>query len=172
MKLIEAMKQLKDLARKAEDIRTKIQVNSSHLNVETPVYGDRQQDQVREWLQAHEDIVKKMSSLRLDIQRTNLQTMVPIEIGGRTVTKSIAEWIHRRRDLSKLDQTAWSMLTDKGLREGQMKDSMGAIMDVSIVRNFDPKERDDKLELYRSEPMTIDATLEVVNAVTDVVEAA
>ena len=35
---------------------------------------------------------------------------------------------------------------------------------------FDPKIRDDKIEEYKSEPTTIDAKLEVVNAETDLIE--
>lgn len=170
MKLIEGMKKLKDLSRKAEDIRGKIAVNCAHLNIETPTYGDKQREQVCEWLQAHEDIAREMLRLRVAIQRTNLQTQVSIELGGKTVNKCIAEWIHRRRDLAKLDAEAWAKLGDKGLKEGFGKNSMGEAIEIRIVRNFDPKGRDTKLELYRSEPMMVDATLEVVNAVTDLIE--
>ena len=171
MKLIEGMKKLKDLSRKAEDMRGKISVNCAHLSVETPTYGDKQREQVREWLQAHEDISKEMLRLRMAIQRTNLATSVSIELGGKGVTKTITEWIHRRRDLAKLDADAWSKLGDKGLKEGFGKNSLGEQIEVRIVRNFDPKERDAKIELYRSEPMTIDATLEVTNAITDLIES-
>jgi len=170
MKLIEAMKKLKDFVRKAEDLRGKIKVNCAHLSVETPTYGEKQREQVREWLQAHEDICKEMLKLRVAIQRTNLATAVSISFDDKTVTKSIAEWIHRRRDLAKLDADAWAQLGDKGLKEGWGNNSMGEKLEVKIVRNFDPKERDAKLELYRSEPMTVDATLEVVNAVTDLID--
>ena len=38
---------------------------------------------------------------------------------------------------------------------------------VKIRRYFVAKERDEKIELYRNEPEVIDRTLEVVNAVTD-----
>ena len=170
MKLIEGMKKLKDLVRKAEDIRGKIAVNCSHLSMETPTYGEKQREQVREWLQAHEDIAKEMLRLRVAIQRTNLQTPVSIELGDKAVSKSIAEWIHRRRDLAKLDLDAWSKLGDKGMKEGFGKNSLGENVEVRIVRNYDPKERDAKMEMYRSEPMVIDATLEVTNAITDLIE--
>lgn len=170
MKLIEAMKKQKDLQRKAEDIRGKIAVHCAHLSVESPTYGDKQREQVREWLQAHEDLLKEILKLRVAVQKTNILTPVVIEVGGKQVSKSIAEWIHRRRDLAKLDQDAWGKLGDKGLREGVGKNSQGGDIEVRIVRNFDPKERDNKVELYRSEPSVIDATLEVVNAVTELQE--
>ena len=170
MKLIQAMKQIKDLQRKADDLQGKIALHCSHMSFETPTYGDKQREQVREWLQAHSDILKEILRLRIAVQRTNLQTSVKIELGGVAVEKSISEWIHRRRDLAGLELLAWSKLTDRGLKEGVVKNSLGEIQEAKIVRNYDPLERDKKLELYRSEPMTIDATLEVTNAITDLTE--
>lgn len=170
MKLIQAMKQIKDLVRKGDDLKGKVAQHCAHLSFETPTYGDKQREQVREWLQACEDINKEVLHLRVAVQKTNLQTPVTIELGGKQVTKSIAEWIHRRRDLAKADMDAWTKLTDKGLKEGRGKNTMGEELDIKIVRNFDPAERDAKVELYRSEPSIVDATLEVTNAVTDLIE--
>jgi hypothetical protein len=169
MKLIQAMKQIKDLARKADDLKVKISQQCAHLSFETPTYGERQKEQVKEWLQAHEDILKEILRLRISIQKTNLATSVTIELDGKQVTKTIAEWIHRRRDLAKSAMDAWMRLTDKGLKEGIGVNSMNEKIDMKIVRNFDPAERDKKVELYRSEPSIIDATLEVANAVTDLI---
>jgi len=170
MKLIEAMKKLKDLGVKAEDLRTKVKATCANLDIETPVYADPKA-QVSQWIQAHSDILKEMLKLRAAIQRTNLQTQVAIELGGIQVTKSIAEWIHRRRDLANLDMQMWGALGDRGLKEGFMSQSTGAeARAVKIVRHFDPKQRDEKIDLFRSEPSKVDATLEVVNAVTDLIE--
>ena len=170
MKLIQAMKRIKDLVRKAEDLRIKIRDHSADLNIETPAYSNQGQ-QVQEWLQAHHDTVKEIERLRIAIQRTNLQTPVTIEVGGVTVTKLLAAWIHRRRDLAKLEQGAWGELTDRKLKEQNIQTSPnGPITEVRIRRYFDPKERDRNLELYRSEPGIIDGHLEIVNAVTDLIE--
>lgn len=164
------MKQIKDLAKKRDDLSNKIFQQASHLSHEQPTYGDKQREQVREWLQSCEDISKKILELRFNIQRTNIVTKVVIELGGNQVEKTIAEWIHRRRDLAQSDQAIWSRLTDKGLKEGQLKNTTGDLIDVKIIRNYDPVERDNKVELYRSEPSIIDSTLEVINAVTDLIE--
>ena len=169
MKLIEALKKIQDLQRKAEDIRQKIQAHSAHLNYETPVYPD-QKKQVSEWLQMHSGVLKEILRLRIAIQRTNLETNVTIELGGKNVTKTIAEWIHRRRDLAQMEQAGWAMLTDRNLKEGIMRESTGAEKEIKIIRYYDPEERDRNLELYVSEPGLIDARLEVVNAVTDLIE--
>jgi hypothetical protein len=171
MKIIEAMKKCKDMMRKAEDYRSKIALNAAHLSFETPTYGEKQREQIAEWVQGHEGLMQEILKLRVAIQRTNLATDVPIEINGKTVIKTIAEWIHRRRDLAKLDQQAWAALSDRNLQEGKAKNSQGGPdFDITVVRYYDPAQRDAKVELYRSEPMIIDGTLEVINAVTDLVE--
>jgi len=167
VKLIQAMKKLKDLNLKAEDLRKKVQAHSADLNVETPAYED-QKNQVASWVQGHSDILAEILDLRVAIQRTNLATLVTIELGGRQVTKSIAAWIHRRRDLAKTDMSMFSMLTDRGLKEQNFQTAGSPVVtEIRIRRYYDPAERDSKLELYRSEPSVIDATLEVTNATTE-----
>lgn len=169
MKLIEAMKKLKDLQVKAADLREKVGQHCANVDVETPMYADPR-SQVSQWIQAHHDIIKEVLALRVAVQRTNLLTSVTIELGGQQVTKSIAEWIHRRRDLANAEMQMWAKLGDRGLKEGFIHSTTGGEpRPVKIVRHFDPKERDAKVDLFREEPSKIDATLEVVNAVTDLV---
>jgi len=169
MKIIEALKKIKELQKKAEDIRGKIGGNCDILNFETAVYPDTKR-QIKEWLQAHGDLLKEVLRLRLAIQKTNINTEVEIELNGKAVKKTIAEGIHRRRDLAGFELGSWKKLTDRGLKEGQVKQSTGEIMELRIVRFYDPVERDKHLEELTSEPMTIDARLEIVNAVTDLME--
>ncbi len=169
MKIIEALKQIKDLVRKSDDLRKKITQHSAYVNIETPVYAD-QKGQVSEWVQAHTDILKEILRLRYAIQKTNITTQVTIELGGKQVTKSVAEWIHRRRDLATLEGEAWKKLTDRNLKEGTGMNSMQQPMEVKIVRCYDPKERDNKIAVLDSEPSLVDAKLEIVNAVTDLIE--
>lgn len=171
MKLIQAMKKLKDLNTKAEDLRKKVQMHSADLSIETPVYPD-QKRQVSEWIQSHGDILKEILHLRVSIQRTNIATPVSIEIDGKHISKSIAEWIHRRRDLAKLDMAMWQMLTDRNLKEQNIQTAPGgAVTEVRLRRYYEPAEKDRKVEVYRTEPSVIDATLEVVNATTDLIES-
>jgi hypothetical protein len=171
MKLIEGMKLIKELQEKADDLRKKIGQHCADLDFETPLYAD-QKRQVSEWMQAHSDIVKEILGLRFRIQKTNIATSVDIELGGKFVTKTIAEWIHRRRDLAKLELDAWSKLTDRGLKEGNLPASIpgGEARQVKIRRYFDPLERDKRIELYRAEPNVIDRTLEVINATTELLD--
>ena len=173
MKLIEGMKQIKALTQKAEDLRKKIGQYSADMDFETPTYGtaDEQRETVRGWIQSHSDILKETLRLRVAIQRTNLASSVSITLGDKVVTKTIAEWIHRRRDLATLEMESWKALTDRNIKESAtIQTTAGTARDVKIRRYYTPAERDKNMELYRSEPLTIDATLEVVNAVTDLME--
>lgn len=170
MKLIEGMKEIKALVLKTEDLRKKIAQYSAKPSYETNVYPD-QAAQIKEWIQSHSDTVKRMKKIQAAIQTTNLNTIVPIFFGQELVQNSIAGWILRRRSLAGMEMQAWAALTDKGIKEGQIKQSDGSTMDIKIVRFYDPSERDKMIEFYRTEPGIIDRTLETVNAVTDLIEA-
>jgi len=176
MKLIQGMKQVQDLLRKADDLKQKIAKYCVDLDFETPTYGsaDQQKEKLKEWLQGHHDIIKEVERLRLDIARTNLATLVTIEIGGKQITKPITAWIMRRgvkgNGLAGQEQKAYLALTDKGLKDGQAKVTTGDTIAVKVRRYYDPSERDNKTELYRSEAAIIDATLEVTNAITELME--
>jgi len=169
MKLIEALKKIKELQKKAEDLRDLVKSNCARSSLETDKYFEPA-EKIRGWIQAHSDILKEILRLRVAIQKTNIETIVNMELGNKVVTKSIAEWIHRRRDLAQEELLMWTGLTDRNIKEGMVKGPAGDIMEIKIVRFYDPTERDNKNELYSSEPMIIDARLEVVNAVTDLIE--
>lgn len=169
MKIIEAMKRIKDLKFKADDLKKKVSTYCADLSNETPLYGADQRKKVEEWIQGFQDINKEIAVLKLAIQRTNLATLVTIELGGVQIEKTIAEWVHRRREGATMDHSIWVALTDRGLREGTVTTSTNEKAELKIRRYFDPSLRDSKVELYRSEPSKIDSTLEVINAVTDLV---
>lgn len=183
MKIIEALKKIKDLQVKADDLRQKVARHGADLDVENPVYGseENQREKVKGWIQSHVDIMQEVADLHLRVMRTNLATEVTIELGGKPVVKTIAEWVVRRGNksrpgLSALDHSMWAGLTEvkigqRGLKDGQLQLTRESTpRDVRIRRYFDPGERDDRLELYRSEPAAIDARLEVVNAITDLLD--
>lgn len=170
MKLIEALKSLKDLTQKAADLRVKIATHSAYLSVETPIY-EKQTEQVREWLQAHEDLTREIATLHVRIAKTNLGTMVTIKVGDNTLIKPIAEWVIRRRITANLDLQAWSQLGDRGLKEQSFRPTAESkVTEVKIVRCYDPVQRDNRITLYKGEPNLIDRTLEVVNATTELLD--
>lgn len=170
MKIIEAMKKIKDLTVKAADLREKVGKHCSDLSIETPTYAD-QKAQIDAWMQSHHDILKEIETLRLGIQRTNILTNASIELDGKIITKPIAAWIHRRRDLATQEMNMWMKLSDRGLKESNVQTVPGgAVTEVRIRRYYDPARRDVMHELFRSEPFKIDGTLEVINATTDLIE--
>ena len=169
MKIIEALKKVKDLQRKVEDLRVLVRDHCAISSLETQKYPN-QTTQITEWIQAHSDVLKEILRLRIAIQTTNLNTDVIIELDGKSVTKTIAEWIHRRRDLATEELSMWNQLGDRGIHEGMAKGPTGDPVEIKINRFYDPGERDKKRELYSTEPSVIDGRLEVVNAVTDLIE--
>ncbi len=169
MKLIEALKQIKDLTRKADDIKKLVKDHCAISSLETQKYPN-QTKQVSEWVQAYGDILKEILHLRLAIQKTNLETDVTIMIGGKNITKSIAAWIHRRRDLANSEMQIWQILSDRGIHEGMGKGPTGDPIEIRVNRFYNPAEKVRKMEIYASEPSLVDGKLEVTNAITDLTE--
>src|ERR1700761_1685509 len=98
MKIIEAMKRIKQNKEKMADLQQKIGSVSANLSIETPVYGDKTAEQITEWIHSATDISQENVRLLVAIGRTNLATPVTITLGDKPVTKSIAEWVWRRRE--------------------------------------------------------------------------
>lgn len=171
MKIIEAMKRVKANKEKITDLQTAINKFCANLSFETPTYGTQTADKIGMWLQGCNDLAQENVRLLTAIQRTNMATPVSITLGEKTVTKSIAEWVWRRREYAASDLKTWQQLTDRNLKEGTGQNSNGTPIEVKIIRFFDPVKRDNMVAMFKSEPHEIDAALEVVNAVTDLIEA-
>ena len=161
MKIIEAMKRVKSNKEKIADLQGKIGQFCANMSFETPI---------REWLQSCTDLTQENIRLLCAIQKTNIATAVSITLGEKVVTKSIAEWVWRRREYAALDLKTWSVLTDRNLKEGTGVNSSGTPVDIKIVRHYDPVKRDRMVAMYKSEAREIDSALEVINAVTDLIE--
>lgn len=176
MKLIEGLKEVKRLNKKLDDLRMKVNKHCAHSSLKEPEYGDKQRDKVREWIQSYHDTVQRILDLRVAIQRTNLETEVTIELEDKQVTKTIAAWIHRRRDLANRDADLYRVLNDDHVETGTMHAGRGRnprseddLIEVTSITYYDPELRDRKLSAYSDEPSLIDAKLEIVNAVTDII---
>lgn len=169
MKIIEALKKTKDLARKVDDLKKRIAQYCADLDFENPTYPD-QRAQVDSWIQSANDSIKEILRLRTAIQKTNVNTFVTVTISDKPVKKTIAEWIHRRKDLANLELQVWTSLTDKNLKDGSVQQSDGKPLKVAVRRYYTPSIRDAKIEELRSEPSLIDGSLEIANAVTDLIE--
>lgn len=171
MKLIEAMKRVKSNKEKITDLQSKIATHCANLTLETPLYGVETGDKVTSWAQSCCDLTQENIRLLCAIQRTNIATTVTITLGEKSVTKSIAEWIWRRREYAALDLKTYQSMNDRNLKEGMAPSSTGIPVEVKIVRHYDPVKRDTAVAMFKSEPHEIDSTLEVINAITDLIEA-
>lgn len=167
MKIIEAMKRVKQNKEKVTDLQTKLAAICANMSHETPLYGTETPNKVKEWLQSCTDLSQENVALLCQIQRTNLATQVGIELGGKSISKSIAEWVWRRREYAKVDLLTYSKLTDRGLKEGAVNTSTGVALELKLMRHYDPVARDAAMAMYQAEPHVIDAALEVVNATTE-----
>lgn len=172
MKIIEAIKKVEANKEKIADLQSKIGSVSANLSYETPLYENTPQ-KIAEWAQACDDLTQENIRLLTAIARTNLATTATVTLGDKPVTKTLAEWIWRRREYAAIDLKTWGTMTDRGLKEGMAQSSVAGAepTKIAIVRHYDIERRDKKIAEYKSEPHEIDATLEVVNAVTDLVEA-
>jgi hypothetical protein len=170
VKIIEAMKRVKANKDKIADLQTMIGKYCAGLNFETPTYGHDTHAKITEWLQSCNDLARDNARLLVAVARTNLATSVPILLGDKTVTKTIAEWVWRRREYAETDLRTWLQLSDRNLKEGTTVNSQGERTEVKIIRYFDPVMRDKMVAMFKAEPHEIDAALEVINAVTDLIE--
>lgn len=170
MKIIEALKEIKRLDERCEDLTQKVGLYCADLSHENPAYGPEQKKKIDEWLQSIHDTAKQAMELAIRIQKTNLRTMVVIELGGIQVQHSIAEWILRRRRYAQMEGKSWSALSDRALKGGTFKTTTKEDVIVSVRRYFDPVQRDKMVEVFRGEPGIIDRTLEVVNATTELAD--
>lgn len=172
MKIIEALKKIKDLSKKYDDLKDKVSKHCADMDYETALYPD-QKGQVSEWIQASTDVLKEILRLKTCLQRTNLNTNVTICVDekiGIQCTKSIYEWILRRTTFANQEKQLWASLTDRSLKDMRLQQSQGQIVDCKVRRYYDPVLKDNKVSMLTSEPSLIDAKLEIVNATTDLIE--
>jgi len=175
MKIIEGLKKIKDLRRKADDLVKLVRDNCAISSLTKPVYGTEQKAKIDGWIQAHKDICKEIATLKMRIAMTNHNTMVEIELpSGKRVVNSIAYWIHRRTELATMEYQMWNALTDRGIQEGIFQQNRSSTdqdsVKVEVVRFYDPATRDNMKMDLQSEPSVIDGKLEIVNAITDLME--
>lgn len=172
MKIIEGLKKIKDLKRKLGDIQIKIITYSADYDCDNPVY-ENQRLQIDSWLQAAEDLTKEVSNLTHRIHKTNISTNISIEVAiGKSVNKSIDEWLLRVNGLAEDDKNTWNRLNTTDINTEKKYRLPGSNTDILVKKRlyFDPKKRDEKVEEYTSEISKISSKLEIVNAITDLLD--
>lgn len=165
MKIIEAMKRVKQNEEKINALQARINAASVSAN------GLETSKRIEKWMQSCNELRQENVKLLCAIHKTNAATKVPIEIGGRIITKSIVEWLWRRRRYTGTDSATWSRMTDRAWKESNGRSSPEERSPIRIDRYYDPMQSTGIMAVYRSEPHLIDAALEGINATTELIEA-
>lgn len=140
------------------------------MDFETPAYPD-QKVQVSSWLQAYRDICREIGRLKFCLSKTNVNTKVTIVIDGHEVTKTITEWIERNKKLCAMEKMAYTALfPGTKCKEARIQQTNGTILECKIRYYYDVVMKDKILDILNAEPALIDAKLEMVNAITDLME--
>jgi len=170
MKIIEAMKKLKVILKRLQDNTQQIAAYSSILSTEKPAFGseEEQRRKVKALVQANNDLLGEYLTLKQQIEATNLK--ITVEIGGKKWT--ISELLVIKRVLAQYMVNTYNAMTTASA-EQRMKAGFGKTAEGSsplALRMFEEKDRLDGISKWQDIYSNIDSRLEVVNAMTDLVD--
>ena len=177
MKIIEAMKEMPLIIKKVNAHNQKISQYSSTLStVKDLPFGtvEGQTKEVASLVQSNEDLIKRYLMLQRSLAFTN--TQIKVEINGDS--KTIAEWLHIRNAGIHSNNGLYGAMvnTYRALNTNRANAMIGEVRtDLSetalqVIRCYDQKMADEKIESLTDIYDQIDAKLEVVNATTDLIE--
>jgi hypothetical protein len=168
MKIIEALKELPLLKKRMERNYQLIQKYSSMVESDTPEFEtvERQQQEVDSLIQANVDLASRYENVTNRLAITN--ATVKVEIEG--VSKTIREWITFRNVTKVYLDSTYSALqpatAEQNLRAKQYDLAKG----VKVVRFYKEEDKLAALGKYQLIRDKIDATLEIANVNTDLVD--
>ena len=169
MKIIDALKELplieKKVHKNAEQVE-KYASYGSHVGAEFEDQA-QQEKELKSLLQSNKDLLERYRKLKLALSKTNNETVVTINDKAMTIT----EWIIFRNKTSSLATSVYNRLTtrkaESDIRNTQVNLNEGQV--VGIVKCYQEKDKNNALEYVADLYSQIDATLERVNATTDLV---
>lgn len=171
MKIIEAMKDLKLIESKMKKNIEYINNYSSALDTEKLPFGSEedQKKEVQRLIQSNNDLAERYLYLKAAIERTNLSTKVMIEGGKREYT--IFELLNIKRTLSAYLKSTYVSLSPKegNSRLVRAQSAMNSVV-PKVVTFYSEREKNEKLDELERFFTSITSRLEVVNAVTDLIE--
>lgn len=172
MTIVEGLKKLRVLEKRAESTTVAISEYSSKVSTEKPAFGSdaEQRQEVSGRVQANLDLVEDMLKLKRRIDTTNLA--VELKIGGQT--RSIADWLLIKRKLGGIilgTIMALSTRTGDRRRMEMRGSSMGPDnAPVHVERMYDEAVKNKQLREWQDRLAEIDGRLEVVNATTPLLD--
>ena len=173
MMIIEGLKELKLIESKMKKNNEQIEKYSSILDNERPQFESEshQMQEVKNLVQSNKDLQERYLRLKAAIDRTNLSTKVKID--GQTKEYTIYELIIIKRKLGDLiKQTYTSMNTKQANgRLSITRSSLGGPSNsAKVVQLYDERVKNEALDAHENFMSVIDRRLEVVNAVTAIIE--
>lgn len=178
MKIIEALKELKLITKKISDNNIRISQYAAVISNERPPLGDEetQKKAVAQLLQSNLDLWDYYMKLKRDIEYTNIMTQ--IDVGGYKIPISTAIQLVRKSGgreihMGDLKRSIWLSLStnEADARLRRMPPLAAATELPKIIPLFDEKKRNEDLQKWMEITSRISATLEVVNATADLIEA-
>ena len=167
MKIIEALKELPVLDKRIRNQAQQIAEYAGYITSEQPAFEtvEAQRKKVSELLQSNEDLAKRYASIKRALAITN--ATIEVDVAGEK--KTISEWItYKANTHNQLHQT-YSALNLNAANSRLSSSQIDLTEGVKLERMYSEEYRNKKLEEIRNLNDTIDATLEIVNATTDMV---
>lgn len=176
MKIIEALKNLKTIQKRIEKNCQQINEYCAYVSTETPAFetAEKQEAQVQSLIQSNLDLELEYLRLKRAIDNTNLFTNATIVTPTRTYTYPISELITIRRTAGQFrTRTYQSLNSGRAISRLQtyfnQKGGVDPANPAKVVSLYKEEEKNAALLEWESLLSQIDATLEVVNATTDLI---
>ena len=156
MTILDGLKKIKILTKKADKKAARIAENCCSFEGEEPLYD------VRVLIQSHNDLLLEISKIKSQIQRTNAATMIPdTKYSGHSIAELIT---HRHSVLPQRIAVLKSLSKAHKENEGRYENPKR-----KVVMHYVPKEREDSIDKYEDEILEIDAILDKCNMTTELV---
>lgn len=169
MKIIEGMKRLRLIEKKMDQNKLHITQYASTLSTERPFFGsdDAQRKEVASLIQSNNDLMTEYLKIKKQIEQTNLD--VGVNIMGKAYT--LSDLLIIKRKLAEQMTTTYESLNtnyaDTKIRSAGLTPEGKR---PEIVRMYDEKQKNEELNFWMELSSQIESKLEVVNAITDLVE--
>ena len=168
MKLIEAMKRLRVIEKRMEKNVEYINRYASTISSDKPLFDteEKQRREVKALIQSNQDLMNEYLILKKKIESTNLSTVV--SMGGFSYT--ISDLLVIKRRLAKLMMATFEALNEN---QGRQREKFSAVGPDGkrpyVVRFYNEEERNEGLRKWQELADNIDSRLEVLNAMTTIV---
>lgn len=173
MKIIEALKEIPLIEKKIKKNNEDVLRYSATVDNGTPILYfttlEEQKQKVLSTVQSTKDLVSRRAALRRALALTNAKTEVTI----MGLTKTITEWIeYRQFGLTKLKDTfGYIDQSNINARNAASKTPIpDATVGIKVVALYPEEQKNEEMSFLLDLGNSIDTTLEITNATTDLVE--